>query len=124
MRTSLALAFTIGSLFYSSCFAAPGIPGHRHLHSHEDLRSHNDPIDEQHAIEMASEVITKLANMRKIDSSWVHIDANSAQKKTYSSGLEWVVTFNNPNIENQLKRKLYIFLTLNGKYIAANYTGN
>ena len=73
---------------------------------------------------MAHEVVTKLANLKKIDSSWIEVDTEEAEKKEYSSGEEWVVTFNNPTIDNKRKRNLFIFLTLEGKYIAANYTGN
>lgn len=124
MRKSIAITLVVGLGFSSTAFAAPGLPGHRHLHSHEDVRAHDQSIDEQHAIEMAHEVVTKLANLHKIDSSWISIDAKKAQQKQYKSGLEWVVTFNNPQIENRMKRNLYVFLTLNGKYIAANYTGN
>lgn len=38
--------------------------------------------------------------------------------------MEWVVIFNNQKISESDKQKLYVFLTLNGEYIAANHTGN
>ena len=41
--------------------------------------------------------------------------------KKFLSQTEWVVTFTNE--KNVKKKKLYIFLKLNGEYIAANFTG-
>ena len=46
-----------------------------------------------------------------------------AEKKTFAKGPEWVVSFNNDKIKNKTKQTLYIFYSLNGHYIAANYTG-
>ena len=124
MHKHLASLFITGLLLTSVAFAGPGLPGHRHLHEHQDVRAHDGPIDEEHAREMAHEVVTKLANLRKIDSSWIRVDAKKAEKKQYPSGLEWVVRFNNPDLAAKAKQNLYVFLTLSGKYIAANYTGN
>jgi hypothetical protein len=36
---------------------------------------------------------------------------------------EWVAVFVNDEITDPDKRTLYIYLTLGGDYIAANYTG-
>jgi hypothetical protein len=37
---------------------------------------------------------------------------------------EWVAVFVNDKITDTEKRKFYVFLTLGGDYIAANFTGN
>jgi len=124
MRIGICITFIVGLFLSTISQAAPGLPGHRHLHSHEDAISHDGPIDKNHAIEMAHEVVTKLANMRKIDGSWISVDAKVAEQKKYPNGLEWVISFNNPQLSSRKKQNLYIFLTLEGKYIAANYTGN
>lgn len=124
MRAGITLTFIIGLCISTFSQGAPGLPGHRHLHSHDDALTHERPIDKQHAMEMAHEVVTKLANLRKIDESWISVNAKEVEKKTYSSGLEWVVLFENPRLENRNKHNLYVFLTMEGKYIAANYSGN
>ena len=37
---------------------------------------------------------------------------------------EWVVVFTNEKVKDPKEKMLYIFLTLDGQYIAANYTGD
>lgn len=41
----------------------------------------------------------------------------------FDGDTEWVVVFVNDKIADTDKQKLYVFLTLGGDYIAANYTG-
>jgi hypothetical protein len=99
-------------------FSAPVLagPGHEHGHSH-------GPASKEQAIKIASKVVKNLAKKKVVDSSWSNIKASGAEKKTFSQGPEWVVTFNNKAIKDSSKQTLYIFLTIEGKYLAANYTG-
>ncbi len=110
LATTLLLSFVF--------FATPVMAGsdHDHGHSHE-------PISQKEAISKATKKVKNLADAGKIDSSWSKIKAASAEQKEYSKVLEWVVTFKNDKVSDSSKQTLYLFFTLEGKYLAANYTG-
>jgi len=84
----------------------------------------HDAVDSKTASKNAKHVISEIIKMKKLNGSWAGIDAVSAEKKMGKKNEEWVVTFNNENIENNDEQTIYIFLTLDGHYIAANYTGS
>jgi len=100
-----------------SALPAQAGPGHTHSHEHEE-------ITQQGAIEKATAKIRQLVKKGKIPQSWASIDAVSAEKKKFKKGSEWVVKFNNDKIEDKSKQTLYVFFSLDGHYLAANYTGN
>ena len=107
-------------LFSSLLFAYPIGPvmagaGHRH----GPIKA----ISSEQAKSQASKFIAKLAVAKKIDSSWAKIVADKVEKRTFSQGSEWVVTFNNNKIKDPSKRILYLFLSLGGDTLGANYTG-
>ena len=87
-------------------------------------KKNNDaPVNMESAVKTAKIVVNKLAKGEKIDKSWLKINAKSAIVRQYPHGTEWVIAFNNRKIKKVSHRTLYIFLTLSGKYVAANYTG-
>ena len=49
--------------------------------------------------------------------------ALGANQKTFSNEVEWVVTFKNDKVSDATKQTLYLFFTLDGSYIATNFTG-
>ena len=109
-------------LILTFCFiTTPALagPGHEHDHGH----SHG-PISKTAAIDKATKKVKQLVDKGKIDASWAKVSAANAEQKTYSKGPEWVVTFKNDQISDASKTTLYIFYTLDGHYLAANYTGN
>lgn len=106
------------SIFCTFTFPAVAGPGH----SHDGGHSHG-PIEKSEAIEKASKVVLQLVERKKIDSSWSELNANKAEKKDFGKGPEWVVSFNNNKIKDASKKTLYVFLTIEGRYLAANYTG-
>ena len=86
--------------------------------------SHGQPeVSGEEAMKRASKTIAKLADAKKIDASWVGIAADKVVKKTFSKGPEWVVTFKNDKIKDPSKQTLYLFLSLWGDTLGANYTG-
>ena len=91
--------------------------GHDHSHSHE-------PIDQNQAELTALKNLTRLVEKGKLDKSWASIKPSKIEKKTFSGHPEWVAVFTNDNITEPKKRTLYIFLSISGDYLAANYTGN
>ncbi len=110
LATTLLLSFVL--------FAAPVMAGsgHDHGHSHE-------PISSKEVISKSIKKVQQLANAGKIDSSWSKVKAASAEQKEYSKVLEWVVTFKNDKVSDSSKQTLYLFFSIDGNYIAANYTG-
>lgn len=94
-------------------------------HGKHEQNSHNkNPISESEAIKKAKQKILQLVDKSKIANSWAKTTEISAEQKTYSQGPEWVVTFKNTKIKDKSKQTLYLFYSLDGNYIAANYTGN
>lgn len=107
-------------LFALTAAAATAVAGPGNSHSHGPVT----PISESQAQEKATGVVKKLVEKGKIDSSWADIAPKNGEKKRGKFGPEWVVTFDNPKIDDEAKQTLYVFLNLGGEYIAANYTGN
>jgi len=118
---TLATTLVLASLFFSP----PILAGANHDHGHDHGHNHaSETINQETAKQKAKDVVTSLIDKNKVDPSWSSIAANSAEKKQFDGRTEWVVIFSNQNITDSKKQKLYIFLTLNGEYIAANHTGN
>jgi hypothetical protein len=108
------VAVMILALLNAPVFAGAG---HDHGHAHE-------PISKEKASELAAKNLETLVEKGKIDKSWSGKPVNSVAKKTFSKGPEWVVTFKNESLADASKRTLYMFYTLDGHYLATNYTGN
>ena len=96
-------------------------PGHEH-DSHGG--HHHGPISSERVSTKAEKRVEHLVESGKIPISWKNLSAATIGQKTYAKGPEWVITFKNPVIEDTSKQTLYLFYTLDGHYIAANYTGN
>jgi len=90
--------------------------GHDHGHSHE-------PVTQQQAEQQAAKIINNLVNNGVINQSWNNTLASKSEKKEFGANTEWVVSFKNEAVDDPQKRTLFIFLSLTGNYIAANYTG-
>lgn len=103
----------------SLLFGAPVIAGSGHTHSHAQTPANQETVEKN-----AEKVLVSLAERKKLDGSWASITAASAEKKQFNGRSEWVVIFINDNIADTNKQKIYVFMTLAGEYIAANYTGN
>lgn len=97
-------------------FAVVAGAGHDHSHSH-------DPVNQSQAEENAMKNVANLADKGKIDRSWKSTKVSKSEKKKFGDEFEWVVAFDNKKISEPTKQTLYIFLSLGGEYIAANYTG-
>ena len=117
MPNSIKILFAGVLLFCHCLFALAESP------SSTNSSHHSGPINKMDAIITASIIVNKLALGGKIDKSWIDTYTNKAIKRQYPSGKEWVVTFHNRKINDREKQTLYIFLTEQGKYVAANYTG-
>lgn len=88
-------------------------------HSHAPAK----PVSEAQALEKATRVVKSFVEKGKIDPSWGQVAPTAAAQKKSKTGLEWLITFDNPKVEDKAKQTLYVFLNLSGEYIAANYSG-
>jgi len=107
-------------LFCIALFSTPILAGSGHDHDHG--HSHGS-VSSDVTSDKAVEKINSLVQAEKIDSSWSGLKPVSVEQKTYSKGPEWVVTFKNSKVSDTSKQTLYLFYSLDGHYIAANYTG-
>lgn len=81
------------------------------------------PVSAEKATEIATNIVSSLVKQGVIDPSWKKVEIANIEEKTFDGNKEWVASFNNPEIGEKEKQVLYIFLTLSGEYLAANYTG-
>lgn len=99
--------------------------GHNHGgHSHGggDVHSHAPKLmTKEKSGEIARKQVERLVKEEKIDASWKKSIMEKSVKKTFKKKKEWLVTFT--NVEGKKGKKLFIFLSLNGTFVAANFTG-
>lgn len=115
MKTLIKIIALSTLFFTASVMAGPA----GHGHSHEPTM-----VSQATATKNAELIVDSLIKKHKLDKSWTSIQASSTEKRHLNNVDEWVVTFFNKDIVDINKQKLYVFLTLSGEYIAANYTGN
>lgn len=94
-------------------YAGPGHDGHTHSHD----------VDANTAKTNAVKVVNKLIEKKKIPESWKNIQAGTVEKKRFGKQNEWVVTFKNTKEQDSSKQTLFVFLSMEGNYLAANFTG-
>jgi hypothetical protein len=80
-------------------------------------------IDERQAMKFSKAVINKLVEKEKLEESWNQAEYEKSEKKRFKKELEWVVSFHNNKTPGS-KSTLYIFLSLYGDFLGANFTGN
>ncbi|MEH6344347.1 MAG: DUF6488 family protein [Bermanella sp.] len=111
--------FVSALLISFALFATPALAGAGHDHSH----SHG-PVKSDVIAKKAKDKITALVKAKKLAVSWALLEPTTIDQKNYSKGPEWLVTFNNPKVEDIKKQTLFMFYSLDGHYIAANYSGS
>jgi len=110
---NISTVLLVSSLF----FASPVMAGAGHDHGNGS-HSHG-PISSEKVINKATEKVKSLIKSGKLDKSWADVKAVGASTK----GDEWVVTYKNDKVSDAAKQTLYVFFSLDGIYIAANFTG-
>lgn len=114
----------ISALLVSLFIASPVMAGGGHSHDANGGHSHAQvPVSSKEAVNRASEKVNQLSRSGKIDSSWSDVKPSSVEQKEYKKGSEWVITFKNDQVKDPLKKTLYLFYSLDGHYIATNYSG-
>ena len=64
-----------------------------------------------------------LVKTGKLDAAWSAVQPASIQAIDGKKGKEWKVTFKDAAAKDTSKETLYMFFTLPGNFIAANFTG-
>jgi len=93
-------------------------PGGGHSHGHA-----GPAIKAEKAKTVASGQVETLIKNKKIESSWKNIKPSEPSKKSFKNGPEWVVAFTNPKATDKKKAKLFVFVSLDGRVLGANFTG-
>lgn len=121
-KLSMLTLFLSAMTFGLSAYAGSGHShdkdgGHgNHVHSH-------GPVSESGVKERATRMLQGLIKRGVIEKSWEGAKPVNAEKKMFSKGEEWVISFKNDKLKDKSRQTLYIFYSLDGHYIAANYTG-
>jgi hypothetical protein len=118
MKKLISLAALTVTLFAAStattAFAGGG--GGCHFHG-------NAPVKESVLTGCAVEYKDALAASGKIKASWKGVKLDTAETVEGKRMKEWKFTFKNPAEPDAAKQTLYMFYTLTGNFIAANFTG-
>ena len=64
-----------------------------------------------------------LVKTGKLDAAWSAVKPVSIEAVDGKKGKEWKVTFKDATAKDKSKETLYMFFTLPGNFIAANFTG-
>jgi hypothetical protein len=106
--------------FVLACSVTPmalaGGDGECHFHG-------SKPAAESVVVGCASQNKDALIKGGKLDASWQAVKHDKAEVVEGKQGKEWKVTFKNPTVADKSKGTLYMFYTVPGNFIAANFTG-
>ncbi len=119
MKNSIGSTFLIATLLSPFTFAPVAFAdagGDCHFHG-------SAPAKESIVTGCANKRKDTLATQGKIDASWKSVKVLKAETVDGKSKKEWKLTFNNPAEKDASKQTLYMFYTLSGNFIAANFTG-
>ena len=109
--TALSLAI---ALWTPAAFASAG--GSCHFHG-------NKPAIEATVSGCALQRKDARIKSGKLDTSWRTVKPASIEAVDGPKGQEWKVTFKDATAKDKSKETLYMFFTLPGNFIAANFTG-
>lgn len=86
-----------------------------------DSAHHN--VSAEKAGEVAKENVSRLVEEGKLHRSWLDAGDLTVEKREYESGPEYMVVITNPGSPDSSQRTLYVFVSMRGEYLAANFTG-
>ena len=112
IKTTLTLMLLVNTSLYS------------HSHSHGGGEHHAKELSKEKIENIANNQVKNLIKEEIIPKSWSDISKDKMEEKKFNKTFEWVVSYKNSKITDEAKQTLYIFISLHGKIIASNYTGN
>ncbi|MBC7781920.1 MAG: hypothetical protein H7125_17640 [Proteobacteria bacterium] len=111
---AIATLATIASLAAAPALADKG--GGCHFHG-------STPAKRETVSGCATQRKDALVSSGKLDVTWKDVKHDKVEQVEGKKGKEWKVSFKNPVAKDKAKDTLYVFLSLPGNYIAANFTG-
>ncbi len=115
MKNFASIASLIATLALAPAAYAGG-DGECHFHG-------NAPAKESVVTGCAKQQKDALAAKGKIDASWKTVALEKAETVDGKSKKEWKLTYKNPAEKDASKQTLFMFYSLSGNFIAANFTG-
>lgn len=103
-------------LLASSSAAQAGGGGGCHFHG-------NKPAEQTTVVACATERKEALVKAGKIEAHWRAIAQDKVEQIDGKKGKEWKVTFKDPGAKDKSKETLYMYFTVAGNFLAANFTG-
>ena len=116
----MKLLFTVYLLSLS--FVALAHDGHDSHGGGNPYKEFGIVIEEEQAVSFSKSIIQKLVKNKKLTDSWNDVVHLTSEQKVFKKEPEWVVAFKN-NKEEGDKAIIYIFLSLYGDFMGANFTG-
>ena len=115
MKNFIFAALTLTTFFWTTAaFATPG--GSCHFHG-------NKPAAEATVTGCAAQRKEALLKSGKLDASWSAVKQDKIESVAGKKGQEWKVSFKDTTAKDKTKETLYMFFTLQGNFIASNFTG-
>jgi hypothetical protein len=108
--------FSLAVALAAPGYAFAGGDGECHFHG-------NKPAAEATVKQCAGKLKDNLVSSGKIDKSWQAVAQDKMEVVEGKKGKEWKVTFKDSEAKDKSKETLYLFYTLTGNFIAANFTG-
>ena len=85
---------------------------------------HGDtPVKETILVDCASKHKDSLIKKGKLDASWAGVKMDQSEMVDGKKTKEWKLTFKNPVEKDAAKQTLYMFYSVSGNFLAANFTG-
>ena len=115
---------TVGLISVMSLSTSPLLAAGDHAHGPDGSHKHAPAkkISEKEAGSIAKEVVAELVKNKKLKAPWLKVAVATTAKKKFKQEEEWVLTLKNDKAEKG-KQTLYVFLSLTGEYLGANFTG-
>lgn len=108
-------------LILSICFAFNSSPALAHGNESHGHAGTLESVED--AFRAAQHIIVQGIMRQMLPESWENATPISAEVKMGEEIREWVIVLSNESIEKSAEQTLYIFLSLGGSYIRANFTG-
>lgn len=80
--------------------------------------------EEKTVLDCAAKRKETLIKKGKIEASWKEVPHEKIVQVDGKKGKEWLVTFKDPAAKDKSKETLFMYFTLIGNFVAANFSGN
>lgn len=81
------------------------------------------PVTQSVAEAKAEQVVQSLVSRNVVEESWALREVNSMERTKRKGDWVWKAVFANDQATDSAKQTLYVFLSLTGNFIDANYSG-